>query len=268
MAGRLPQRSRLPQLWRTGLAEFCFFYHERDTMMTAAVSDEIRRGTRSWQRLQRRASERFTWHWQRTQVAGRTVALAVPSDPVQLLSDLCHRQARGCSEVIDPFWAQIWRSTEGIDHYLGRRNLAGLRVLELGCGTGAAGMAALMRGANVTFTDGVSAPLLLVRISLTALKVASRWRVRRLRFGCDALAKQQFSLIIGSDISYLKEVWPELLQTLDQHLAHGGEVLLSDPYRSISNEFIAWVRSGQWRGEEHHQALGDAAIRVLKLTRR
>jgi predicted nicotinamide N-methyase len=217
--------------------------------------------------------------------------LAVPSDPLQVLSDLCGERACGRWEVNDPFWAQVWRSTEGIDQYLGQRNLAGTGVLELGCGTGAAGMAALLRGADVTFTDGVSAPLLLVRISLAALKLqqrsaesngtsvppallppqahpASRWRVRRLRFGVDVLAAQQFSLIIGSDISYLKEVWPELLHTLDVHLARGGEVLLSDPCRSIATEFGDWVRSRQWRAEEHHQSLRDAVIRVLKLTRR
>ena len=260
-------------------------------MTLASSTNATRCAAKCMRRLQHRASRRFAWHWQPVQVAGRTIPLAVPSNPLQLLSDLCGRRMSDGSEVSDPFWAQVWRSTAGIDAYLGRRNLADERVLELGCGTGAAGIAALLRGADVTFTDGVSAPLLLVRISLAALEFqrcsdecnpasiradfprpqtlpTNRWRVRRLRFGRDPLAAQQYSLIIGSDISYLKEVWPELLQTLDTHLVDGGEALLSDPYRSISTEFSAWVRSRQWRADEVHQPLDDTSIRVLKLTRR
>ncbi len=222
---------------------------------------------RERRRLEARANQRYRWHWAPQSVAGQPWRVATASDPDGMLIDACRRQDAGEEGVIDPFWATVWRAAAGIDRFLERYSLDGVRVLEVGCGTGRAGLAAALRGANVTLTDGVSDPLLLVR--LTTADILERCHVRRLRFGLDRLDRQQpYPLILGSDVTYLRELWPVLDECLRDHLAPGGEVLLSDPYRLIANEFRDWIKTRSWNYEENRVELEDDPqhpIRVMRL---
>lgn len=221
-------------------------------------------------RLARRASERYAWHWSPQRVAGQPRAIATASDPDGMLIEACRRQDAGEEGVIDPFWATVWRAAAGLDQFLDHYPLQGSRVLEVGCGTGRAGLSAALRGANVMLTDGVSDPLLLVQLTVAGL--SDRCRVRRLRFGIDRLrGEPPFPLILGSDVTYLRQLWPELDVCLKTHLSDDGHVLLSDPYRLIANDFRDWIVGRGWRYEEHRVTLDDAAehpIRVMRLTRR
>ncbi len=90
----------------------------------------------------------FAWHWETTRIAGADRTLAVATDPDGMLIDACERQDAGEQGVIDPFWATTWRAASGLDQFLANRDLCGVRVLELGCGTGHAGIAAGLKGAD------------------------------------------------------------------------------------------------------------------------
>jgi len=212
------------------------------------------------------ASGRFQWHWEELNIAGEIRKLAVASDPEGMLIDACERQDAGEKGVIDPFWATTWRAASGLDHYLDNLSLENLRVLELGCGTGHAGFAAACRGAQVVLTDGVTDPLLLVKMSTWELR--DRCKVQQLRFGIDHMEGAGFPLILGSDITYLRTLWPELDCCLREHLSEGGQVLLSDPYRIIANEFRDWIQERGWTYREHKVDLKDDPahpIRVMQL---
>ena len=218
------------------------------------------------QELGRLASQRFAWHWDQVDIAGHQRPLAIASDPDGMLIDACERQDAGESGVIDPFWAATWRAASGLDRYLDRLDLTDKRVLELGCGTGHAGIAAAHRGGRVVLTDGVDDPLMLVRMS--TWEIRERCQVRRLRFGIDRLDEPKFPLVLGSDVTYLRTLWPELEQCIHDHLAEDGEVLLSDPYRIIANEFRDWIQKRPWEYEEHSVVLDDDPehpIRVMRL---
>ena len=217
--------------------------------------------------LASQASERFQWHWEELAIAGEIRKLAVASDPEGMLIDACERQDAGEQGVVDPFWATTWRAASGLDHYLSDLALNDLRVLELGCGTGHAGFAAACRGSQVVLTDGVTDPLLLVKMSTWELR--DRCVVRQLRFGIDRIEGPRFPLILGSDITYLRTLWPELDQCLREHLADNGQVLLSDPYRIIANEFREWIQEHGWKYCEHRVEMKDDPahpIRVMQLT--
>lgn len=220
------------------------------------------------QRLAFRASQRFAWKWSHEEIANQSWQIAEASDPDGMLLEACRRQDAGETGVIDPFWATTWRAARGIDRFLERYSLEQQRVLELGCGTGRAGIAAALRGAHVTLTDGVSDPLLLVQLSAAGLE--ERCHVRRLRFGLDQLEQEPpFRLILGSDVTYLRELWPQLETCLHQHLAPGGEVLLSDPFRLIANEFRDWIQRRGWTYQEHAIKVDERSdlhpIRVMQL---
>ncbi len=213
------------------------------------------------------ATERFQWHWEEIAVAGKMRRLAVASDPEGMLIDACERQDAGEEGVIDPFWATTWRAASGLDRFLDQVQLTQLRVLELGCGTGHAGLSAACRGSSVVLTDGVTDPLLLVKMSTWEYR--ERCEVRQLRFGLDRIEGPRFPLILGSDITYLRTLWPELDRCLQDHLADGGQVLLSDPYRIIANEFREWIQERNWSYVEHKVELDDDhehPIRIMQLT--
>ena len=205
------------------------------------------------------------WHWQDTMVAGRQWKMAVASDPDAMLLDACQRQDAGEEGVIDPFWATTWRAAAGLDLFLDKLDLTDTDVLELGCGTGHVGIAAALRGARVTLTDGVDDPLHLVRMS--AHPIRHRCRIQRLRFGIDEIPNR-FPLIVGSDVTYLRQLWPELEQCIEQHLADDGVVLLSDPRRIIGNEFREWIRPRPFHYIEHQVVMTDDPehpIRIMEL---
>jgi predicted nicotinamide N-methyase len=209
----------------------------------------------------------FKWHFESTRVAGRAFDLAVASDPDGMLIEACERQDAGEKGVIDPFWATTWRAAAGLDEFMGRLPMIGTRVLELGCGTGHAGIAAALRGADVTLSDGVDDPLILVRKSAAAL--TRPVRVMRLRFGIDTIENEQFPLIIGSDVTYLRELWPQLDACLRTHLLRDGQVLLSDPFRQIATEFRDYIKTKNWKYQEHSVTLDDDPahpIRVMQLS--
>lgn len=237
--------------------------------MSATSAGRLKRPDAEFTRLLDRATRRFAWHWSDRQVAGQRWAVAMASDPDGMLLEACRRQGAGEQGVIDPFWATVWRAAAGLDRFLDRYDLDGVRVLELGCGTGQAGLSAALRNAEVTFTDGVSDPLLLVRLTLWAIR--HRCRVRCLRFGIDRLGGEPFPLILGSDVTYLRNLWPALDECLRQHLAEEGEVLLSDPHRLIAAEFRDQLDRRYWHCQEHRVDLPDDPehpIRVMHLRRR
>lgn len=211
----------------------------------------------------------FAWHWEDTLIAGETRPLAVASDPDGMLIDACRRQDAGEVGVIDPFWATTWRAASGLDRYLDRVDLSGKRVLEVGCGTGHAGIAAALRGAHATLTDGVADPLSLVRLSLARLGVKADVQV--LRLGETVITGDPFPFILGSDVTYLRELWPGLLATAQSHLTGDGQLLLSDPNRGIANEFRQWVRDQPWDYDEEQIVLEDDLehpIRIMRLTQK
>lgn len=220
----------------------------------------------------------FAWHWEDTLIAGQMRPLAVASDPDSMLLDACRRQDEGEQGVIDPFWATTWRAASGLDRYLDRVDINGQRVLEVGCGTGHAGIAAILRGATVTMTDGVDDPLHLVRLSLSRLGLKADVRVFRL--GEDRITSdtgdaetQKFPFMLGSDVTYLRELWPALLASAKEHLSDNGRLLLSDPNRVIANEFRDWLRSHSttWTYHEESITLEDDPehpIRIMSLSRR
>ncbi len=222
-------------------------------------------------RLTSRIARRLDWHWQPHRIAGRCVELALAADPDALLVAACRQQAiTGADEatLADPFWAQTWPAAAALDWYFQRHiPPPGFPVLELGCGSGAGGMAALLRGARVTFTDGASEPLLLLRQSLRKLAadVRNRSRVHRLRFGLDQISGPRFPLVVASDITYLRNCWRPLLQTLQSHLAVDGQAILADPYRSVSDEFCDWATEQGWYVQQTAIDDFDFRVRIISL---
>jgi predicted nicotinamide N-methyase len=150
-----------------------------------------------------------------------------------------------------PYWAELWPAGLELVECL-PPSLAGVRVLELGCGLGVPSLVASARGATVTAVDWAEAAVELLRTnarrnSLELTAVHADWRT----------FSGRFDLVLGADLLYEKRNTEALLELLPRL---GGEVLIAEPGRQFAPEFLR--RAGtEW-------AIEPVATRVYRLTRR
>ncbi|HEX6987953.1 MAG TPA: methyltransferase domain-containing protein [Bacillota bacterium] len=145
-----------------------------------------------------------------------------------------------------PFWAELWASSRALAGWLWHRDLLhGLRVLELGCGVGLAGIAAALRGARVLQTDRAPEALILARENAR-------------RNGCPSIERRladwrrfpdlgRFDLVLGADILYEPRLHADLIDVLARHLEPGGRAVLADPGRRGAECFLAAAERSGWR---------------------
>lgn len=168
-----------------------------------------------------------------------------------------------------PVWMITWPAAYGLAEYLLlNMNLAGLRVLELGCGTAAPGIAAAKAGARALCTD----------YDENALALAA-YNARLNGCGAAEFAYLDwyrpditgtFDLIIGSDVVYFEKSFLPLIALLKGLAASGCRVVLSDQERPQMNHFLklcaehgfTWV---ECRRMVHLPDL-SRAIRIITLT--
>lgn len=135
-----------------------------------------------------------------------------------------------------PLFGVIWESSEVLAHQMDHHEIAGKRILEVGCGIALASLVLNSRGADVTATDYHPEA---GRFLEENVRLNGGRPIRFVRTGwaepCPELDK--FDLIIGSDLLYEADNVELLSSFIDQHAAPACEVLIVDPGRSWQNAF-------------------------------
>jgi predicted nicotinamide N-methyase len=149
-----------------------------------------------------------------------------------------------------PYWAELWPAGVQLAGCL-PAELAGVRVVELGCGLGLPSLVAAARGAAVTSIDWAEQAIELLhcnaeRNGLELTAVHADWR------NVEGL----FDLTLGADLLYEARNVDALLDVLP---ALAPEVLLAEPGRPGASEFLDRARE-RWTVER-------LAPRVYRLTR-
>ncbi len=169
----------------------------------------------------------------------------------------------GLSE--SPYWCVAWPAGLALARHLGNLDLRGRKVLEVGCGVGVAALAAALAGADVVATDNIPEALRVTamnarRNGLRLSVAAADWRHWPLR--------GKFDLVIGSDVTYLPESYPALLDTLDAALKPGGTALITDPHRGSTSAFLSAATARGWAVASSELAVeGPQAVRLHHLGR-
>lgn len=158
-------------------------------------------------------------------------------------------EALGISSAMWPLFGVIWASGEVLAHLMFEYEVAGKRILEVGCGIGLASLVLNQRLANITATDyhPEAGAFLLENIRLNdghAIPfVRTGWNDADSGLGL-------FDLVIGSDLLYNRDHVPLLSAFIEQHCKPVCEIILVDPGRGHHACFSkAMVRLGY----EHHQ---------------
>jgi predicted nicotinamide N-methyase len=206
-------------------------------------------------KLLKRLERRVELEHGHAEIAGEKYPWARVINPDRLLEQtLLNDQPE--SAALDPFWAATWRAAQGLDRFLGTLNISpGTPVLELGGGSGRAGIAAALRGAKVCITDASSMALIMCRFN--ARFVSDRVHVRKLDWADLDGFCQRFPIVIGSDIVYNPSLYPILEPCMRHVLDHHGVVLLSEPQRHTGDRFENWIRKAGWSCDSTLIDLGD-----------
>jgi predicted nicotinamide N-methyase len=172
-------------------------------------------------------------------VGGREFCLTIPAVPDALLDDPA-AQAASLADDRMPYWAFVWPSAlpmaaAVLDTSWDPR----LPVLELGCGTGLVGLAALSRGHHVTFTDYEPRAVALARYNAEQ-NGFTRFTAHELDWRTPM--NEQYPLILGCDLLYQESAFQPLLKLLEQMLPPGGECWLGDGGRSAARWFLHHAR--------------------------
>ncbi|MBI5497805.1 MAG: methyltransferase domain-containing protein [Deltaproteobacteria bacterium] len=143
-----------------------------------------------------------------------------------------------------PYYAWIWPSARVLaEALLAGPPLDGVSAVELGCGTGMVGVAAAVRGAQVTLTDLQEGALELARRNAQACGTGARVTVARLDWRQPHLAP--VPLLLCSDVLYEARLAEPLAACVAALLAPGGTALLADPSRPHFGRFVdAAARQG------------------------
>ncbi len=132
------------------------------------------------------------------------------------------------------YWDRIWPSEVALSEYLIHQffptKLTGTTVLEIGCGTGLAGVVAAQLGAFTMFSDMV--PLTLEAVKETChLNHISNFDTRTLDWSEKIETKKHYDVVLGSEVFYDEGILPDIALVLEQVLAPGGKGIFCDPNR-------------------------------------
>lgn len=112
------------------------------------------------------------------------------------------RAAESGGDVERAYWASLWPASVSLARYLAGSALVqpGMRVLEIGCGLGVAGIVAARRGASVTLTDYSNEAVAAARRNAALNNVDVAASTYNWRDEPDAAWRPE--LLIGADVLY------------------------------------------------------------------
>ena len=137
---------------------------------------------------------------------------------------------------VAPYWAVLWRSGVALARELDGVELAGKRVVELGCGLGVPSLVAARAGARVLATDEAPEALELLRENAARNDLDVETAVMDWRAPDPLPASAPFDHVLAADVLYEPDSVAPLLGLLPRL---GGEVWLADPGRAPAEAFLA-----------------------------
>ena len=148
-----------------------------------------------------------------------------------------------------PVWMITWPASFGLAEFLlHSQPVKDMKVLELGCGTAATGIALKLGGADVICTDYDPLALTVARYN-AGLNGCSSLSIRFLDWYKPDL-EGNFDLVVGSEVVYFEKNFSPLLSVLKRYTATDGRIVLSDQLRPQMESFVKLCSA---EGFECHQ---------------
>lgn len=205
-------------------------------------------------------------------VDGHTFHIERPADRDQVFAHPAVRAAQAADEYL-PHWVNLWPAARWLAAAVLRepwgdypQSQVGtpLDVLEVGCGLGLAGIAALARGLRVTFSD-VDETALTFATANARLNGWTDSRTVPIDFRAPP-ADVKYPIVIGSDLIYQDRLVTPLVGLLRAVLAPDGICLMTDPNRPDCRRFQWQLQSAGFAVDTEPMSLEGANREVIQGT--
>jgi predicted nicotinamide N-methyase len=189
-------------------------------------------------------------------IAGDAYRLRVLSNRQQFADRDGHSARLGISSAQWSLFGQVWPSGILLAQAMSRFDIAGKRILELGCGIGLASLVLQRRGADVVATDihPLAEVFLAYNAALNDLPALhycqARWDIPLPSLG-------QFDLIIASDVLYEIPHAAQIDGMVARHARANAEVLVTDPGRGDSARFTRLLAARGFSVERTRAPMND-----------
>jgi predicted nicotinamide N-methyase len=247
------------------------------------LARQIDTGRRMQEALEGELRARFEVREERFEHGGWTVELILPRAADELIDEAEYADAERL-----PYWAELWPSGRALARYLlelpgvegyestkvhgtASGGWAGVRVLELGSGVALPSLALRSRGADVLATDWYEDALRFARANAARNGLAPpRTEVLDWRH---PPAGRAYDLVIAADVLYEPRNVAILAALLPRVTAPGGTVLVADPGRLYTADFLRAMREAGWAADEaavrmEPSAAGaESRVRIHRLRR-
>lgn len=176
----------------------------------------------------------------RVQVGGHTFLFDRPAGLDHLFDHPAVRSAYASDEYI-PYWADLWPAAVMLAEVVlaepWQAGGADLEALEIGCGVGVSGMAALTRGLHVTFSDVDEAA---VQLAAANARLNGFTQFETAAIDVRAKPDRQFPVLLAADVCYEVRLTEAVARFVKAALAPGGLALLTDTDR-YSARPLRWL---------------------------
>lgn len=145
-------------------------------------------------------------------------------------------QAAGISSASWPLFGMVWPSARMLANAMQTYDIAGKRILEIGCGLALASLVIHRRLGDITASDchPLTAAFLAENALLNALPAL---KYQTGHWGRENLTLGRFDLIIASDVLYERDQPETLSQFIHLHSADPVNIIVLDPDRGNRNGF-------------------------------
>jgi len=167
------------------------------------------------------------------EVGGHAYRLRVLDDLQQYADPDGHGADLGISSAQWPLFGQLWPSGRMLAQTMERADVAGRRILEIGCGIGLSSLVLQRRGATIVASDihPLAEGFLAYNAALNALDAVP---YRQMRWDVALTTLGRFDMIIASDVLYERGHASLLADVVQRHAEPRAEVVISDPGRGNS----------------------------------
>lgn len=190
-------------------------------------------------------------------IGGHRYRLRVLSDTQQFADPDGLGERAGISPAQWSLFGQVWPAGRLLAHAMQRFDIAGKRILELGCGIGLASLVLQRRGADVVATD--VHPLAEVFLAYNAaLNALPALHFRHVRWDRALPNLGSFDAIVASDVLYERDHAELIAGVIARHALPEAEVLVTDPGRGNSARFGRLLATQGFDMDTEHCPMDDA----------
>lgn len=169
-------------------------------------------------------------------LGGHAYQIRALSDIQQFADPHGFAERAGISSAQWSLFGQVWPSGRVLAEAMSAFDVAGKRILEIGCGLGLSSLVLQRRKADITASD--HHPLAESFLDRNAqLNTLPKLAYRDLHWAIPDGELGRFDLLIGSDILYERDHIDLLAALLERHALPSAEIIFTDPGRGNSAPF-------------------------------